>query len=129
MPDQLNIILLYGKHIKLFMNIKNRTARNYLDSRKAPLLTNYMFCAIAGITGFSEFMFYGMGMTQMGRYDFASFSIHLAFVIIFSNMWGLITHEWKGCSKRTLTRVFLGIAILMLSTIVIGLGNYLAPLE
>lgn len=113
----------------LFMNIKNRTVGNYLNSGDAPLLTNYAFCAIAGIMGFSEFMFYGMGMTQMGRYDFASFSIHLAFVIIFSNMWGLITHEWKGCSKRTLKLIFLGIFILILSTIVIGMGNYLAPPE
>ena len=113
----------------LFMNIKNRTVGNYLNSGDAPLLTNYVFCAIAGIMGFSEFMFYGMGMTQMGRYDFASFSIHLAFVIIFSNMWGLITHEWKGCSKRTLKLLFLGIFILILSTIVIGMGNYLAPPE
>ena len=70
----------------LFMNIKNRTIGNYLNSGDTPLHINYVFFAFAGIMGFSEFMFYGMGMTQMGRYDFASFSIHLAFVIIFSNM-------------------------------------------
>ena len=72
-------------------------------------------------------MFYGMGTTQMGRFDFASFSIHLAFVIVFSNMWGLITKEWKGASNRTLRIVIAGIMILILSTVVIGTGNYLAP--
>lgn len=110
----------------LFMNVRNGTTGNYLKSGDASLLTNYVFCAFAGIMGFSEFMFYGMGMTQMGKYDFASFSIHLAFVIIFSNMWGLITHEWKGCSKRTLKLIFLGLFILILSTVVMGVGNYLA---
>jgi len=111
----------------IVMNIRNRSAANYINSGNASLLINYLFCAIAGITGFLEFMFYGMGTTKMGKYHFASFSIHLAFVIIFSNMWGLLTHEWKGCSKRTLRLLFLGLFILLLSTVVIGAGNYFAP--
>lgn len=55
--------------------------------------------------------------------------IHLAFVIVFSTMWGLITHEWKGSSKRTMKLIFTGILILMLSTVVMGFGNYLAGTE
>jgi len=113
----------------IIMNIRNRSAGNYLNSGNASLFINYLFCAIAGITGFMEFMFYGMGTTKMGKYDFASFSIHLAFVIIFSNMWGLLIHEWKGCSKRTIKLLLLGLFILILSTVVIGVGNYLAPPE
>ena len=110
----------------LIMNIKNHTVSDYINGRGAPLLNNYIFSAIAGITGFMEFMCYGMGTTQMGRYDFASFSIHLAFVIIFSNMWGLICHEWKGCSRKTFGLITLGLALLMLSTIIMGVGNYRA---
>ena len=112
--------------ICLVMNIKNRTAGNYVKAEGASLPTNYLFCAIAGIIGFSEFMFYGMGETQMGKYNFASFSIHLAFVILFSNMWGLITHEWRGCSIRTYRVLFAGLTVLLLSTAVVGLGNYFA---
>ena len=108
----------------LVMNIKNRTHGNYVNAKGASLPTNYLFCAIAGIVGFSEFMFYGMGETQMGKYNFASLSIHLAFVILFSNMWGLITHEWKGCSKRTYRLLYAGLAVLLSSTVVMGIGNY-----
>ena len=108
------------------MNIKNRSLTDYVNARGASLSTNYLFCAIAGITGFMEFMFYGMGTTKMGKHDFVSFSIHLAFVIVFSTMWGLITHEWKGSSKRTMKLIFIGILILMFSTVVMGFGNYLA---
>ena len=75
-----------------------------------------------------EFMFYGMGTTQMGKHNFASWSIHPAFVIIFSNMWGLITHEWKGCSSRTIRLILSGLMVLVLSTVVIGVGSYLASL-
>ena len=87
---------------------------------------NYLFCAIAGTTAFMEFMFYGMGTTRMGEYDFVSFSIHLAFVIVFSTMWGLITKEWKGSSKRTMRLIFIGIMVLIFSTIVMAYGNSLA---
>jgi L-rhamnose-H+ transport protein len=109
----------------VFMNFKNKSIGNYVNSGNAPLLVNYLFCAIAGITGFMEFMFYGMGTTKMGKHDFVSFSIHLAFVIVFSTMWGLITREWKGSSRRTMRLVFFGIMVLILSTVVMGLGNYL----
>ena len=110
----------------VFMNIKNGSLSDYFNARGASLKVNYFFCAIAGITGFMEFMFYGMGTTKMGKHDFASFSIHLAFVIVFSTMWGLITHEWKGSSRRTMRLIFIGILILMLSTVFMGFGNYLA---
>ena len=62
----------------------------------------------------------------MGENDFVSFSIHLAFVIVFSTMWGLITHEWKGSSRRTMKLIFVGILILMFSTVVMGFGNSLS---
>lgn len=109
----------------VFLNIKNRTFRNYLDP-ETPLPANYLFSALAGVTWYCQFMFYGMGTTRMGRYDFSSWTIHMAFIIIFSNIWGLIFKEWKGTSRLTHRLIFTGIAILVCSTLVVGLGNYLA---
>jgi len=113
----------------LFLNCKNRTFSNYVRCNEASLSFNYLFSALAGIIAYMEFMFYGMGTTHMGKYDFSSWSIHMAFIIIFSNIWGLIFHEWKGCSKRTLRLVILGLLVLMLSTVIIGIGNSLASSE
>jgi hypothetical protein len=84
---------------------------------------------LPGITWYCQFMFYGMGTTKMGKYDFASWSIHMAFIIVFSNLWGLILHEWKGSSHKTIQRVIIGIMVLILSTFVIGAGNYIATFE
>ena len=53
------------------------------------VFNNVFFSALAGITWYFQFMFYGMGTTRMGEYDFASWTIHMAFIIVFSNMWGL----------------------------------------
>jgi len=104
---------------------KNRSARNYVD-RKTPLLGNFFFAALAGATWYFQFMFYGMGATKMGRYDFSSWSIHMAFIIVFSNIWGLLFREWKGSTGRIYALIATGILILVLSTVIIGGGNFLA---
>lgn len=111
------------------LSFKNKTFRDYIKSKNTPILKNYFFSALAGITWYFQFMFYGMGTTKMGEYDFASWSIHMAFIIVFSTMWGLILKEWKGSSKRTMRIVFLGLGILILSTFIIGAGNYIQRFE
>jgi L-rhamnose-H+ transport protein len=113
----------------VFLNIKNRTSQDYVKAGDASLVSNYVFCALAGVTWYLQFMFYGMGTTKMGKYDFSSWTIHMAFIIVFSNIWGLIFREWKGSSRRTHQIIFLGIVVLIGSTVVVGLGNYLASLE
>jgi L-rhamnose-H+ transport protein len=50
----------------------------------------------------------------------------MAFIIVFSNIWGLCFKEWKGSSRRTIRTIVAGIAVVLLSTIVIGAGGYLA---
>jgi L-rhamnose-H+ transport protein len=66
-----------------------------------------------------------MGETQMGRFGFASWTLHMASIIIFSTMWGWIFREWKGAGKKTHTLITLGIGTLILSTIIIGIGTWL----
>jgi L-rhamnose-H+ transport protein len=112
----------------VFLNVKNRTMKDYVGSGEVSLAGNYIFSALAGITWYLQFMFYGMGTTKMGKYDFSSWTIHMAFIIVFSNIWGLIFHEWKGSSRSTHRLVLFGILVLILSTLVVGLGNYLASL-
>jgi len=112
-----------------YLNMKNRTGKDYLKSGNASLFHNYVFSGLAGTIWYFQFMFYGMGTTKMGEYDFSSWSIHMAFIIVFSNIWGLIFNEWKGSSRKTLTLVITGICVLVLSTVVIGIGNYMASLD
>ncbi|MBI5693986.1 MAG: L-rhamnose/proton symporter RhaT [Verrucomicrobia bacterium] len=92
---------------------------------RVPRLGNYFFSALAGTTWYFQFFFYTMGETQMGQYGFASWTLHMASIIIFSTMWGWIFHEWKGSSKKAHTLIGLGIASLILSTIIIGYGTYI----
>jgi len=90
---------------------------------KIPVLANYLFSALAGTTWYFQFFFYQMGTTQMGKFDFASWTLHMASIIIFSTIWGWIFHEWKGASRKAHGLIAVGIATLILSTVVIGYGT------
>jgi L-rhamnose-H+ transport protein len=52
----------------------------------------------------------------------------MAFIITFSSLWGIYFREWKGTAKPTRRLVVAGIVVLILSTVVVGAGNYLATL-
>ena len=92
---------------------------------RVPLGLNYLLCALAGTMWYFQFFFYTMGESQMGQYKFSSWTLHMASIIIFSSMWGIILKEWKGASVKAMTYLFLSLAVLVGSTIIIGYGNYL----
>ncbi|MGB9464941.1 MAG: L-rhamnose/proton symporter RhaT [Candidatus Acidiferrum sp.] len=99
--------------------------REESNPSKAPMLSNYFFSALAGTTWYFQFFFYTMGETQMGRYKFSSWTLHMASIIIFSTLWGIALKEWKGAGLRTKCLVTLSLLVLVTSTIVVGYGNYL----
>jgi L-rhamnose-H+ transport protein len=90
---------------------------------RIPMIGNYLFSMLAGTCWYFQFFFYTMGATQMGsKYDFASWSLHMASIIIFATVWGWIFHEWKGSSKKAHLLIAGGIATLICSTMIIGAG-------
>lgn len=91
----------------------------------APLLVNWLLAALGGTLWYGQFFFYTMGESQMGRFGFSSWTLHMASIILFSTLWGFALKEWKGSSARTRTLVWSGIALLVGSTVVIGAGNML----
>jgi len=95
--------------------------------RVAPktLVANYTFAAMAGVIWYFQFFFYSMGQTKMGKYDFSSWTLHMASIIIFATLWGLSLREWHGTSRRTKLLVSIGLFLLIGSTVVVGYGNYL----
>ncbi len=100
-------------------------------NRIAPrtLAANYFFAALAGVIWYFQFFFYSMGQTRMGKYDFSSWTLHMASIIIFATLWGLALKEWRGTSRRTRVLVATGLLLLVGSTLVVGYGNYLKAKE
>jgi len=94
-------------------------------SLRAPMLRNYLLCALAGTTWYFQFFFYTMGESQMGRYGFSSWTLHMASIIIFSSLWGIGFKEWKGAGIRAGSLLTLALFLLVASTVIVGYGNYL----
>jgi L-rhamnose-H+ transport protein len=105
--------------------VERAAPRPVQPDNRVPMARNYFFSALAGTTWYMQFFFYTMGETQMGKFGFASWTLHMASIIIFSTMWGWIFHEWKGASRKSHGLIAGGLALLILSTIIIGLGTYL----
>jgi L-rhamnose-H+ transport protein len=92
---------------------------------QAPMLRNYLLCALAGTTWYFQFFFYTMGESQMGHYGFSSWTLHMASIIIFSSLWGIGFKEWKGAGTRAGSLLALALFLLVASTMIVGYGNYL----
>lgn len=123
------VVILFGGFTTnfiwcVYLNIRNRTAGEYLSGG-----LNYALAALGGVLWYLQFFFYGMGTTRLGPYNFASWTIHMSFIIVFSTLWGLSLGEWAKCSRKTYSAVSAGILVLILSTVVIGYGNYRAVRE
>ena len=133
------VVVLLGGFLTNFvwcvlLNVRNRTGDEYInpvsrnhrrEALPAPMIPNYLFCALAGSIWYFQFFFYTMGETQMGTYKFSSWTLHMASIIIFSSLWGIGLHEWRGTGLRTKGLLALSLALLVASTMIVGYGNYL----
>lgn len=122
------VVLLWGGLTTNFiwcmiLNARNKTFGDYTN-KKTPLLSNYVFAALAGTTWFLQFFFYGMGESKLGNGP-SSWILHMAFIILVANMWGLVLKEWKGVDKRTIRTITIGIITIILAVLLVGLGNNL----
>nr|WP_294906252.1 L-rhamnose/proton symporter RhaT [uncultured Lacibacter sp.] len=122
------VVLLWGGLSTNFiwcmiLNARNKTFGDYTN-KKTPLFKNYLFSALAGTTWFLQFFFYGMGESKLGNGP-SSWILHMAFIILVANVWGLVLREWKGVSKKTIYTIITGIIIIILSVLLVGKGNSL----
>lgn len=100
-----------------FQNGKNRTWGDY---RKGNVWTNNLvFCALAGVLWYSQFFGLALGkgfLTSSPVLMTFAFCILMALNVVFSNVWGIILKEWKGCSPKTITVLVIGLAVLIVSS-------------
>jgi L-rhamnose-H+ transport protein len=109
----------------MILNARNKTFGDYFNGN-TPLLRNYIFSALAGTTWFLQFFFYGMGESKLGNGP-SSWILHMAFIILIANIWGIVLKEWKTVTKKTFGTLVAGIAIIIVSVLIVGYGNSLKP--
>lgn len=109
----------------MILNARNKSFGDYTN-KKSPLLKNYLLSALGGTTWFLQFFFYGMGESKMGN-GASSWILHMSFIILIANMWGIVLKEWKNVSKKTTRTITIGIVTIILSVLVVGIGNDKKP--
>ena len=101
----------------LYQNNKNRTWGDYLKT--SVWGNNILFCLLAGALWYSQFFGLSLGkgfLTESATLTTLSFCILMALNVVFSNIWGIILKEWKGCSPKTIVVLVVGIVILIISS-------------
>ena len=101
----------------LYQNKKNNTFSDYKE--RSIWGSNLIFCALAGLLWYSQFFGLSLGGSFFeagSAMDTLAFCILMALNVTFSNVWGIILKEWKGCSKKTIAVLITGIAVLIISS-------------
>ena len=100
-----------------YQNQKNRTWDDY--KKGSVWANNILFCLLAGALWYSQFFGLSLGkgfLTESPTLLTLSFCILMALNVVFSNVWGIILKEWKGCSKKTIIVLLIGIVVLIVSS-------------
>ena len=100
-----------------YQNQKNKTWGDY--KKGSVWGNNVVFCLLAGALWYSQFFGLSLGQSffeKGGTMFVLSFCILMALNVVFSNVWGIILKEWKGCSGKTISVLVAGIAVLIIST-------------
>lgn len=100
-----------------YQNSRNSTWSDY--SNGSVWVNNLIFCLLAGALWYSQFFGLALGkgfLTESPTLFTFAFCILMALNVVFSNVWGIILKEWKGCSRNTITVLIIGIIVLIVSS-------------
>ena len=116
----------------IYLIRKNSSAAQFVrlpQPNKGKLSFYYLMAMLSGAFWYFQFFFYGMGHSNMGtRYGFTSWALHMALLILFSNIYGTLFKEWTGADKQPVRILRTGMALIVVASIVIAFGNYLGEL-
>jgi len=107
----------------LYLNARNHTFGDYTNAQ-TPIGRNVLLSGLAGTMWFLQFFFYGMGESKLGN-GASSWIVHMATIILTANIWGLYLREWSGVSARTFRTFAVGIIVILVSIVLVGIGNSL----
>lgn len=100
-----------------YQNQRNKTWADY--GKTSLYVNNILFCALAGILWYSQFFGLSLGKGFLAASPVLltfSWCILMSLNVTFSNVWGIILKEWKGCTKKTISVLLIGLAILIISS-------------
>ena len=107
----------------IYLGIKNNSLSDYYKGESKTLIANYAMCAFASFLWFINYIFYGMGTSKLGEFTFVAWGILMSLTIVCATIWGFFRGEWKGIEFNIKRLVWLGLAVLMTASFMIGISG------
>ncbi|MBC3758685.1 L-rhamnose/proton symporter RhaT [Hyunsoonleella sp. SJ7] len=122
------VVILWGGLVTnlvwtTILSLKNKSYRDFMNTN-TPIKNNLLFSALAGTIWFLQFFFYGMGESKLGS-GASSWILHMSTIILTANFWGIYRKEWHGVASKTKWTITAGITVILLSVVLVGIGNSL----
>jgi L-rhamnose-H+ transport protein len=103
---------------------RNHTWAGY---HKPGTASHWLLAVLMGVTWVLSVTIYGRAAGMMGKMGgSAGWAITMGCCITMSNLWGILTGEWREAGGSPLRTMYLGLAVILLAIIVIAYGNSLS---
>jgi L-rhamnose-H+ transport protein len=113
----------------IFLIFRNKSGTQFIrlpDAGPGRLPFYYLMALLSGAFWYFQFFFYGMGQAFLGTHnEYTSWALHMAMLILFSNVYGVLFREWSGAGKRSRWTLQAGMVIIVVATLVIAYGMHL----
>jgi L-rhamnose-H+ transport protein len=113
----------------LYLHLKEGSLREYISFADGPsrklLAANFSLAALTGLLWYGQFFFFGIAHTYMGLYQFTSWTLHMAMLVLFSSLVGVVLKEWRGCGLRTMVAFISAFVMLLGAVGFITYGSHL----
>ncbi|MBZ5560855.1 MAG: hypothetical protein LAP13_00385 [Acidobacteriia bacterium] len=105
----------------LYLLVRNRTWPQFVAEGSA---RDALLSVAMGVLWLSGILVYGMGATLVGRYGTSvGYTLFVAASILSANLMGILTGEWRATSHATRKLLALGLAVILVSVVVLNLGG------
>lgn len=105
----------------IYLLSRNRTFSYF----RTPATARYhLLTASMSVMWLIGMLIYGVGATLLGRLGpTIGWALLMSLVVVVANIWGIVTGEWKQAGRRPLQIMSAGLAIVVVSMFMVGLGN------
>jgi len=104
-----------------YLLIRKRTYQLYFKSGNE---INWFYAVLMALIWEGCIIFYGIGASKMGVMGTSlGWLILMSMTVIFGNIWGFMSGEWKGASLKSRKLMYIGMSFLLIGIIVITLAK------
>ena len=123
-------LILWGGAVSscLYCIVQLTRNRTWAHFRKPGVGLVLLLAAVMAVLHDAAVFFLGLGMFKLKELSVpVGYPVFISFAIIVGNVHGFRTGEWKGASRRSVTWIVAGIALLVIGVCILATGKSMIP--